>query len=79
MRVADERDKHDPNHWQDTEKVGVCQQRAADARVKDPVVLDPSVSMTSSDRISIAIGPDDSVHVAYADTQTRDVRYVSRP
>ena len=54
-------------------------QRSPGGEWTDPVVLDPSVSMTSSDRISIAIGPDDSVHVAYADTQTRDVRYVSRP
>ena len=37
VRVADERDEHDPNHRQDTEKVGVCEQRATDARVSEPL------------------------------------------
>ncbi|MBV1861028.1 MAG: hypothetical protein KUG77_21605 [Nannocystaceae bacterium] len=45
----------------------------------EPTVLDSSASMISSDRISIALGPDDSVHVAYSDIQSREVRYVSRP
>jgi len=53
-------------------------QRGLDGAWTDPTVLDPSVSLISQDRISLSIGPDDSVHVAYADMQTREVRYVSR-
>lgn len=45
----------------------------------EPVTLDPSAVISSSDRIGLAIGSDGSVHVAYGDIQTRDVRYVSRP
>ncbi len=54
-------------------------ERAPGGEWSTPVVLDPSASLVSSDRIGLAVGPDGSVHVAYGDTQTRDVRYVSRP
>ncbi len=44
-----------------------------------PEQLDEDVSMVSSDRISIAIGGDDSIHVLYNDINSLEVRYVTRP
>lgn len=40
-------------------------------------VLDASARMSSADRISIALGADEAVHIVYTDSETRDVRYVA--
>ncbi|MGH1344740.1 MAG: hypothetical protein ACRBN8_24485 [Nannocystales bacterium] len=45
----------------------------------EQTVLDPSVAMSASDRVSLAIASDDALHIVYSDTQTREVRYVTRP
>lgn len=38
--------------------------------------LDVSAKMSTSDRISVDIGPDASLHIVYTDSETRDVRYI---
>jgi len=45
----------------------------------EPAILDPSVRMSSSDRVSLAIASDDAIHVVYSDTETREIRYTTRP
>ncbi len=44
----------------------------------EPVILDPRVRMSSSDRVSIAIASDDALHIVYSDTETQEVRYTKR-
>jgi len=54
-------------------------QRAPGGDWSEPTVLDTNVSMSSSDRVSIAIASDDAIHIVYSDTESREVRYTTRP